>query len=83
MKKYNIHSLKVVKIKKGNSSHYLICKYKESKDKYIEIFTSEKINIKNIINVEPLTNYRSILEKHNYQARKTLTLNKKNYYLYT
>ena len=45
MKKYSVYALKVVKVGNGDNNRYLICKYNELTDTYIEILTNEKFKI--------------------------------------
>jgi len=77
MKKYSIDSLKVVKICSGDSVRYLICKYNELTETYIEILTNEKIKIDDESCVEPLSNYYSVLSIKNYLTGESLMLDKK------
>lgn len=46
MKRYNIYDLYLVESSKNDNIYYLICKYNDFKDSYIEVLTDEK-NISN------------------------------------
>lgn len=75
MKKYNIFNLYIANIK--NTSSKLICKHHKYDNYYIEIFTNEKIKLKDISSIEPLSNYYSILEVCNYTTKEALMLSEK------
>lgn len=77
MKTYSVYDLSVVKVGTGDNVRYLICKYNEFTDTYIEVLTKEKIKISDKTCVEPLSNYYSLLAQCNYTTGKPLTLNKK------
>ena len=77
MKKYSIYALKVVKVDTGDNIRYLICKYNEFIDTYIEVLTNEKIKNSDKICIEQLSNYYSILLQRNQETEKALMLDKK------
>lgn len=66
MKKYSVYNLKVVKVETSTNTRYLICRYNNLTKEYIEVLTGEKIEVKNNENVEPLSNYYSVLGLHCY-----------------
>lgn len=66
MRKYNVYNLKVVKVETSTNIKYLICRYNNLTQEYIEVLTGEKIEVKNSENVEPLSNYYSVLGLHCY-----------------
>lgn len=60
MKKYDVSSLKVIKVENDNDFCYLICKYNKFKKSYVELFTNEKINLcddKNIFSISLFLSY--------------------------
>ena len=72
MKKYNVFSLKVVKVSRGNGTYqYFICTYNYLgvEKIYKEIFTGEVINVNDNSFVEPLSNYYSLLGVCDYTNR--------------
>lgn len=78
MKRYSVYALKVVKVGNGDNNRYLICKYNELTDTYIEILTNEKFKISDKNCVEPLSNYYSLLSQCNYTTGQPLMLDKKS-----
>lgn len=78
MKKYSINNLYVIEIQNEKDSYYLICKRNEINEKYIEIFTNEKIKSSKILNKEPLSNYYPKFAQYNYKNKTSLMLNKKD-----
>jgi len=77
MKRYSVYALKVVKVGTGDNTRYLICKYNELTDTYIEVLTNEKLMVSDKTCVEPLSNYYSILSQCNYTTGQPLMLDKK------
>lgn len=77
MKRYSVYALKVVKVGTGDNTRYLICKYNELTDTYIEVLTNEKLKVSDKTCVEPLSNYYSILSQCNYTTGQPLMLDKK------
>ncbi len=75
--KYDVFNLYVVEIPNNDNSYYLICKYNNVNDTYIEIFTNEKIKFTKNLNVEPLSSYYQFLAIYNFQTNKTLKIDKK------
>ena len=75
MKKYDINRLYIITTNKNEIR--FICKYDNRKDIYTEIFTGDKIKRESVLNVEPLYNYYSILERYNYTTHEPLRINKK------
>lgn len=66
MRKYSVYNLKVVKVETSTNTKYLICRYNNLTQEYIEVLTGQKIEVKNSENVEPLSNYYSVLGLHCY-----------------
>ena len=78
MKKYNVFELSVGRISRGNGTYqYFICKQDSIKTVYTEIFTDDKIVITDPLDVEPLSNYYSLLAVCNWKTKKPLMLTKK------
>ena len=61
MKKYDVSSLKVIKVENDNDFCYLICKYNKFKKSYVELFTNEKINLCDDKNIFPISLFLSYL----------------------
>lgn len=78
MKTYNVYTLKVVKVGTGDNVRYLICKYNELTNTYIEVLTNEKLKVSDKNCVEPLSTYYSILSQCNYKTGEPLMLDKKS-----
>ena len=57
MKEYYLKDLFIVKSSIHNFNQYFICEYDKKNNKYIEIFTGLKMQIKDNSNVELMTNY--------------------------
>ena len=78
MKKYSVYNLKVVKVETSTNTKYLICRYNNLTHEYIEVLTGEKIEVKKSENVEPLSNYYSILYLTAFDKTEILELTKKD-----
>ena len=77
MRKYDVYNLKVVKVETPTNTKYFICRYNNLTQEYIEVLTGQKIEVKNSENVEPLSNYYSVLGLHCYgMPGSKLELNK-------
>ncbi len=77
MKKYNVYSLTVIKVGKGDNVRYLICRYNNFSQTYVEVLTNEKIKKTAAIEEEPLSEFYSILGRQNYTTGKPLMLDRK------
>lgn len=69
--------LVVTTVKRDDSLYSFICRQKSSANTYIEIFTGQKIKETEIITIEPLKNYFSVLSICNYTTGKPLLLTKR------
>ena len=78
MRKYNVYNLKVVKVETSTNTKYFICRYNNLTQEYIEVLTGQKIEVKNSENVEPLSNYYSILYLTAFDKTEILELTKKD-----
>ena len=74
MKKYNVFGLSVIKL----DGQKFICESIIPGEKYREILTGRKFNLKDEYVVEKLSEYYSILEVMNYKTREPLMLSKDN-----
>ena len=75
MKKYSVFDLYVVKVVRRDETHqYFICEKNIFSDAYIEIFTKMKIKKDNILEMQSLSEYYSVLERCNYTTGKPLML---------
>jgi len=78
MKKYSVFELSVIKVSRHNDTYqYFICKQDIVTKAYTEIFTNDKIEITDPLDVEPLSNYYSTLSICNWKTKRPLMLTKK------
>ena len=69
MKKYSVFDFYVVKVEKGDNKFYFICKF-YAQNTYKEIFTKEKICVKDKSYVERLSDYYSPIAICSYNKEK-------------
>lgn len=74
MKKYNVFTLFVIKI----DEQKFICECTVPGEKYREILTGRKIELKNKYIVEKLSDYYSVLAVINYETKEPLMLSKES-----
>ena len=77
MKKYTLEDLLVVRVERGSNQSYYICRHSKVGNDYIEVLSNHKIMVDNILQVEPLSNYFSILASPKIDFTSNIMLDKK------
>ena len=75
MKKYNVFSLKVVKVSNGSEEYSFICR-NITDNMYEEVLTKRKIMVDNVECVTPLWEYYPLFSLKNVKTGKSLLLTK-------